>query len=444
MSCKCLAEHVVAHSFSNSILFLKKIYLERDLSMTTIKKNPTIKPLPRGLGTMTLTKNGTIEYKKIILYPDGSKKRKTVHGTSQKECLNKMNDFEKNLSKQPQVLPQSKITLIDALYHWFEEKKKPILKEQAYRRELGTIKNQIGASNIAHYRYQSITSAEIQSLLNSLNANGYSYSVIKKTYDTFNSFYRDMSKKEHFQNPMDFVSLWRKSNVITEEKEVHFWGYNDIQKFVQYAGERYKTGALRYPAGYALAANIYLGLRIGELLALTWKDIDFTHNLIYVCKTLIEVENPAYDSYAPEEMKKQGIKKVIFKVQSSTKRDKNRYVPINENARELLLKHYEYAVYTDPDDFVITTRNRKSSTTKNISDTIKSIVMRADLSVKQWNTHILRHTCASLYFRAGVDIFTISKILGNSVEVLQQTYLHLIEEQLQTAAQKQAALLPHF
>lgn len=177
MSCKCLAEHVVAHSFSNSILFLKKIYLERDLSMTTIKKNPTIKPLPRGLGTMTLTKNGTIEYKKIILYPDGSKKRKTVHGTSQKECLNKMNDFEKNLSKQPQVLPQSKITLIDALYHWFEEKKKPILKEQAYRRELGTIKNQIGASNIAHYRYQSITSAEIQSLLNSLNANGYSYYV---------------------------------------------------------------------------------------------------------------------------------------------------------------------------------------------------------------------------------------------------------------------------
>ena len=256
--------------------------------MTTIKKNPTIKPLPRGLGTMTLTKNGTIEYKKIILYPDGSKKRKTVHGTSQKECLNKMNDFEKNLSKQPQVLPQSKITLIDALYHWFEEKKKPILKEQAYRRELGTIKNQIGASNIAHYRYQSITSAEIQSLLNSLNANGYSYSVIKKTYDTFNSFYRDMSKKEHFQNPMDFVSLWRKSNVITEEKEVHFWGYNDIQKFVQYAGERYKTGALRYPAGYALAANIYLGLRIGELLALTWKDIDFTHNLIYVCSNLLE------------------------------------------------------------------------------------------------------------------------------------------------------------
>lgn len=100
MSCKCLAEHVVAHSFSNSILFLKKIYLERDLSMTTIKKNPTIKPLPRGLGTMTLTKNGTIEYKKIILYPDGSKKRKTVHGTSQKECLNKMNDFEKNDIRQ--------------------------------------------------------------------------------------------------------------------------------------------------------------------------------------------------------------------------------------------------------------------------------------------------------------------------------------------------------
>ena len=140
-----------------------------------------------------------------------------------------MNDFEKELSKHPQVLPQSKITLIDALYHWLEEKKKPILKEQAYRRELGTIKNQIGTSSIAHYRYQSITATEIQTLLNDLNENGYSYSVIKKTYDTFNSFYRDMSKKERFQNPMDFVSLWRKSNVITEEKEVQFWEDNDIK-----------------------------------------------------------------------------------------------------------------------------------------------------------------------------------------------------------------------
>lgn len=412
--------------------------------MSTTKNLPTIKPLPRGLGTMTLTKNGTIEYKKMVLFPDGSKKRKTVHGKSQKECLDKMSKIEKELIETPYPLPQDKLPLIDALYNWLETTKKPILKEQAYERELKTIKNQIGKSKLAHFRYQSITPFEIQSLLNDLNDYGYSYSVIKKTYDTFNSFYRDISKREHFQNPMDFVSLWRKSNVIANEKEIFFWEINDINKFVQCAGEKYQTGALRYPNGYALAANIYLGLRIGELLSLTWRDIDFSRNSIFVCKTLIEINNPKYNPANPEEMKEKNIKKIIFKTQLSTKRDKNRYVPINENARELLLKHYEYSTYTSPDDFVISTRNRKSSTPKNISDTLKSIVTRADLSVKKWNTHILRHTCASLYFRSGVDIFTISQILGNSVEVLQQTYLHLIEEQLQIAAEKQAALLPHF
>ena len=37
------------------------------------KKPPTIPKLPRGLGSMSLTKNNTIEYKKCIHLKDGSR-----------------------------------------------------------------------------------------------------------------------------------------------------------------------------------------------------------------------------------------------------------------------------------------------------------------------------------------------------------------------------------
>ena len=184
------------------------------------------------------------------------------------------------------------------------------------------------------------------------------------------------------------------------------------------------------------------GMRRGSLLGLQWKDIDFEKKTISVSKTLIEIDNPEYDVNNVEEMKKKEIKKVLFTIQSSTKTKHNRQVPMNSNALLYLRSHLENSIYTEPDDFVITTRNRKTSTPKNISDTLKCIVKGAELSTQNYNTHILRHTCASLYFKSNVDLLTISNILGNSPEVLAETYVHFQDEQLKEAACKQSNLLP--
>ena len=45
------------------------------------------------------------------------------------------------------------------------------------------------------------------------------------------------------------------------------------------------------------------------------------------------------DYFAKELMKEKGVKKVRFVVQHSTKKSKNRYIPINSKAKDLLLKH---------------------------------------------------------------------------------------------------------
>lgn len=405
------------------------------------KKSPIIPKLPRGLGSMCLTKNNTIEYKKCIHLKDGTQKRLTVHGNTPSECIQKMSEREQDiLNNSPQ--PPQKQTLYDAMILWLESTKKYELKPQAYRRELGTIRNQIGSSKLAHFRYQSITPEEITQLLNELNDKGYSYSVIKKTHDSLSAFYRHMSARYKFDNPMLFVSCIKKEYVNKPVKEMSFFTLEDIERFVAYIDTRYKNGKLKYPTGYALAANIFLGLRIGELLALQWKDIDFEKKTISVSKTLIEIDNPEYDANNVEEMKKKEIKKVLFTIQSSTKTKHNRQVPMNSNALLYLRSHLENSVYTEPDDFVITTRNRKTSTPKNISDTLKCIVKGAELSTQNYNTHILRHTCASLYFKSNVDLLTISNILGNSPEVLAETYVHFQDEQLKEAACKQSNLLP--
>jgi integrase len=112
----------------------------------------------------------------------------------------------------------------------------------------------------------------------------------------------------------------RRSNIKTESKEIQWFEQDDIDKFVTACGTKFNNGRIKYKYGYILAANLYLGLRGGELLALQWKDIDLEAGTIYVSKTLIEARDVSG--------------KTTFSVQESTKRDKNRYVPVNSKAKD--------------------------------------------------------------------------------------------------------------
>lgn len=391
-----------------------------------------IPKLPYGQGTMSLRKDGTIKYKKRFGNP---KKEYYVYGKTPRECMRKMNELENSVGNNVSTADNTSL-LQEEMERWLINVKAKTLKDQSYKRLTGTFNNQIKQSDLGSMRIIQIDSDNVQELINNLNENKYSFSTIKKTYDCLNEFFRYYSAKNKIDNPMLLVTMPTRNNVTTKEKEIEFFEQNDIDKFIKECGAQYKTGSNKYRYGYALAANIYLGMRAGELLALQWKDIDFDNNTIYIHKTLIEKDNPEYDMDNPDKMREQGIKKVVFVVQNSTKKSKNRYVPINSKAKKLLLTHKSNSEFIDPDDFVINTRNRKTTTIKNMSDTLKAIERSAETDVQESGTHTLRHTCASLYFRAGVPVETICQILGNSREVCEKTYIHFIEEQLKEAASK--------
>lgn len=390
--------------------------------------------LPHGEGTISVYSDTLLIYKKSIKLNNGKTVRKSVYGESPKECMKKMRELENELHKS--IPTADKEPLSNAMYTWLQTIKRKTLKDAAYDRLESTIRNQIENSEIGHLRYQYISTNDINNLITTLINKNYSHSVIKKTYDALNEFYRYKSAMDKFDNPMTLVTMPTKNNVVAETRDIEFFEQSDIDKFIEECEARYNTGNLKYRYGYAIAANIYLGMRMGELLAIQWKDIDFDNNTIYVSKTLIERVNRQYDKSQPELMRQKGIKKVEFYVQHSTKKSKNRYVPINSKAKELLIQHFENSEFIDSDDYVLSTRNRKTTTIKNVSDTIRAIEQASETSVQSAGTHILRHTCASLYFRKGVNIETICAILGNTREVCEKTYIHFIDEQLKVAASK--------
>ena len=330
-----------------------------------------------------------------------------------------MIDAELELENAPKV--NSKKTLIDGIMNWLEKTHKSTVKPQSYQRLVGTARNQIEPSHIGHARYQDISSESIQVFINDLNDKGLSHSSIKKAYNLLGAFYKYASAHDGFTNPMLLVKMPKISNILAETKEVEWFERDDIDRFIEACGSRFPNGKLRFKYGYALAANMFMGLRGGELLALQWKDIDFEKGTAYVSKTLIEYRDLDHN-------------KTHFEVQNSTKRDNNRYVPLNDKAKELLLLHRDNSEFIEPDDFVISTSNRRTNTLKNLSDMIQKIEEIGGTKVRAHNTHILRHTCASLYFKAGVAVEIICRILGNSREVCERTYIHFVEEQLKDAA----------
>ena len=395
-----------------------------------VTEKPTLPKLQFGEGTFAYTDNGMITYKKYVELSDGSKVRKTVNSQSIIGCIDRMREVEEDL-KTKEAHNDCSDTLKNELYYWLESVKKNQLKTQSYNRLESVIRNNIISWELINKQANSITTKELQDYINQLNDGDHSYSSIKKVYDCFNDFYRYLSIRDHIDNPMESVSCVTKDNVIKETKEIEYLDSEDIKKFKEQALSTWESsGKQRYRYGYVLVANLYLGLRIGELLALRWRDINFKERYIDVNKTLIEDHNPKYDSDHPEKMKKEKISKKIYRTQKSTKTSKNRKVPMNNAAVYYLKQHYEHADYKKMNDFVIASKSGKNSNVRNIQLSIKSILKYADTKVQSSNTHIMRHTCATLLYSKGVNLHTIARILGNSEEVLKKTYVHFNDEDL--------------
>lgn len=157
--------------------------------------------------------------------------------------------------------------------------------------------------------------------------------------------------------------------------------------------------------GIVLCLNT--GLRVGEICALKWEDIDLEEKNLYVKKTLQRV----YDSVQ---------KKTKINIDRPKTENSIRCIPISKKIYEILKplkKEYK------PNQFFLTGSSTKFIEPRNYQNTFKKVLKAS--KVKQNNFHILRHTFASNCIEVGMDIKSLSEILGHSsVEITLNRYVH--------------------
>jgi integrase len=107
----------------------------------------------------------------------------------------------------------------------------------------------------------------------------------------------------------------------------------------------------------------------------------------------------------------------------------NRIIDLNNNAI-IALKNM---LSKNKDSQMLLLNNRG----KLVSPTIftRSFYSALDnIGIERCGLHALRHTFASMLFKNGVDVKTVSEILGHaSVKITYDTYIHLIRKQKQNA-----------
>lgn len=164
---------------------------------------------------------------------------------------------------------------------------------------------------------------------------------------------------------------------------------------------------------FGILLCLHTGMRIGEICALKWEDIDIKQGLISVNKTLERI-------YTIEDNKKQ------TELFISTPKTKNacREIPMTKD----LIKIFTPLKKVVTPDFYVLTNEKKPTEPRTYRNYYKNLLF--SLEIPPIKFHGLRHSFATRCIESKCDYKTVSVILGHSdISTTLNLYVHPNNEQ---------------
>jgi len=214
-------------------------------------------------------------------------------------------------------------------------------------------------------------------------------------------------------NPMRRLERGERPSV--ERREMRVLAREDIGRLLDKAGSRYRT---------LLATAVFTGARLGEVLGLTWADVDFDGSLIRVRKQA--------DRHG---------RRVAPKTPQAV-----RDIVLMPALAKLLREHRMHSRFKADADFVFATGAGTAFNHRNVSRRgLDEAAEAAGLAgTPKLRFHDLRHTFASLLVAEGLNVVFVSRQLGHaSPDITLRVYAHLFDR-AEHASRASAALEASF
>lgn len=188
--------------------------------------------------------------------------------------------------------------------------------------------------------------------------------------------------------------------------------------------ERYAKDQLT-PTTVGILISLYTGLRIGEICALSWDDVNLDEQIIYVRHTITRIGNQSSHPSTKTKL-------IIDRPKTLAS---NRIIPIPSVLFPILTAFKKMS----PSNFVVS--HKKEFISPRTYEYRFHRVLDA-CGVPSVNYHTLRHTFASRCVEAGVDVKTLSEILGHkNPTITLNTYVHSSFDQKQRQLEKLVSFL---
>ncbi|MGX7150240.1 tyrosine-type recombinase/integrase [Enterococcus ureasiticus] len=282
-------------------------------------------------------------------------------------------------------------TVEEWITYWLEKSIKESIKMSTYSNYRGKIEKHI-IPHLGNIPLKKLKREDIETFIRHLASIQLSNSTIQNIVNLLKSAIKEAIRMEKiYHNPCKNVLL-----PSAQKASVQALPINNQRKL--------ERAALQEEESSAIIIALYTGMRIGEISGLRWTDIEWNKNIIYVRRTISRIPSTTH------------VGKTELVIDLPKTKTSIRAIPLSKNLKKYLQIKRENATGS----YIV---NCKGTFTEPriISYRFKKVLKNAGIAPISF--HSLRHSFATRCIEKGVDIATLSKILGHaSVKMTLDTY----------------------
>ena len=305
-----------------------------------------------------------------------------------------------NILEEEDLQNNRKISYISTQKNNYERHIKPYFKD--------TNLNKLSYEHIFEFREHLKTKSKKQNSNSTLSPNTVNKIMIllKKIFDT------GVRKSLIDKNPVDNL---RKLPI--SKPTISFWSVEEFKEFRKLI----TNDEISYDLFFTIA--FFTGMRMGEILALNWYDVNLITSTIHITKTAYFVNN-------------------VNHINSTKTRAGTRLITINNKLTEMLTDWKEkqedlLKEFTKDTESLQIIQSTPIVITKNMVDKKFKQILSRNNNLKKIRIHDLRHSHASLLINQGEDYLVVKERLGHaSITTTIDTYSHLYPSKQKNLANK--------
>ncbi len=372
----------------------------------------------RGNGEGTIWKekrNGKIYYRAQVTVgtdENGEPIRESFSGYKKSEVSAKMNALINEINNGTYT-EDNNIKLQDWIYSWLYNYQKPNIKASTFERYESLYRLYIKDTKLGKKKVISLKTLDFQRFINELRT--------QKSQSTVGKVKQLMSTSLNFAVEIGMINFnyCRGVKVKNDEKEstINALTYQDqVAVMEKLKGHRHEL---------PIKLSFATGMRIGELLALKWSDIDTVNHTISIQRNIKKTY--VFDDDGNKELKRL--------IQPPKTKSSIRTIPYPKELDQLFkdwsteqkkIILYQGKIYKKQ-DYIFADEVGEPLNEKMLPRSFKKLLK--DLKIEEVKYHDIRHTFATRLFEKGVPAKTVQVLLGHAdISTTLNTYTHVLNE----------------